>query len=151
MISNFLTMTWTYNGKYITELSDMPDGTFGFIYKITNGKTNQFYIGKKQVVSIRKRKFGKKETATLEDKRMKRYEMVTKESNWKDYRSSNTNVTSWFDSNNDNVELKILRFCTSKKSLTYYELQEQFAHDVLGDKLSLNDNLLGKFFRKDLE
>ena len=151
MISNFLTMTWTYNGKYITELSDMPDGTFGFIYKITNGKTNQFYIGKKQVVSIRKRKFGKKETAALEDKRMKRYEMVTKESNWKDYRSSNTNVTSWFDSNKDNVELKILRFCTSKKSLTYYELQEQFAHDVLGDELSLNDNLLGKFFRKDLD
>ena len=151
MISNFLTMTWTYNGKYITELSDMPDGTFGFIYKITNGKTNQFYIGKKQVVSIRKRKFGKKETAALEDKRMKRYEMVTKESNWKDYRSSNTTVTSWFDSNNDNVELKILRFCTSKKSLTYYELQEQFAHDVLGDELSLNDNLLGKFFRKDLD
>lgn len=151
MISNFLTMTWTHNGKYITEVSDMPDGVFGFIYKITNGKTNEFYIGKKQVVSIRKRKFGKKETAALEDKRMKRYEMVTKESDWKDYRSSNVTVKSWFDSNNDNVELKILRFCTSKKSLTYYELQEQFAHDVLGDELSLNDNLLGKFFRKDLD
>tara|TARA_B110000977_G_scaffold37407_1_gene50285 strand:- start:13539 stop:14003 length:465 start_codon:yes stop_codon:yes gene_type:complete len=151
MISNFLTMTWTYNGKYITELSDMPDGTFGFIYKITNGKTDEFYIGKKQVVSIRKRRFGKKETAALTDKRMKKYEMIEKESNWVNYRSSNTTVMSWFDSNNDNIELKILRFCTSKKSLTYYELQEQFAHDVLGDELSLNDNLLGKFFRKDLD
>lgn len=144
-------MTWTYNGKYITELSDMPDGTFGFIYKITNGKTDEFYIGKKQVVSIRKRRFGKKETAALTDKRMKKYEMIEKESNWVNYRSSNTTVMSWFDSNNDNIELKILRFCTSKKSLTYYELQEQFAHDVLGDELSLNDNLLGKFFRKDLD
>ena len=151
MISRFLTMTWTYNGKYITELSDMPDGTFGFIYKITNGKTDEFYIGKKQVVSIRKRRFGKKETAALTDKRMKKYEMIEKESNWLNYRSSNTTVMSWFDSKNDNVELKILRFCTSKKSLTYYELQEQFAHDVLGDELSLNDNLLGKFFRKDLD
>ena len=151
MISNFLTMTWTYNGKYITELSDMPDGTFGFIYKITNGKTDEFYIGKKQVVSIRKRRFGKKETAALTDKRMKKYEMIEKESNWVNYRSSNTTVMSWFDSNNDNIELKILRFCTSKKSLTYYGLQEQFAHDVLGDELSLNDNLLGKFFRKDLD
>ena len=158
MISNFLTMTWTYKGKYITELSDMPENVFGFIYKITNGKTGQFYIGKKQVVSIRKRKFGKKETASLQDKRMKKYEMVTKESDWSSYRSSNKEVTNWFitegipnEDINDQLKLEILRFCTNKKSLTYYELQEQFAHDVLGDELSLNDNLLGKFFRKDLD
>ena len=158
MISNFLTMTWTYKGKYITDLSDMPENVFGFIYKITNGKTGQFYIGKKQVVSIRKRKFGKKETAALQDKRMKKYEMVTKESDWSSYRSSNKEVTNWFITDgipnediNDQLKLEILRFCTNKKSLTYYELQEQFAHDVLGDELSLNDNLLGKFFRKDLD
>jgi hypothetical protein len=158
MISNFLTMTWTYKGKYITELSDMPEDVFGFIYKITNGKTGQFYIGKKQVVSIRKRKFGKKETAALQDKRMKKYEMVTKESDWSSYRSSNKEVTNWFITDgipnediNDQLKLEILRFCTNKKSLTYYELQEQFSHNVLADELSLNDNLLGKFFRKDLD
>jgi len=151
-------MTWTYKGKYITELSDMPEDVFGFIYKITNGKTGQFYIGKKQVVSIRKRKFGKKETAALQDKRMKKYEMVTKESDWSSYRSSNKEVTNWFitegipnEDINEQLKLEILRFCSNKKSLTYYELQEQFAHDVLGDELSLNDNLLGKFFRKDLD
>ena len=163
MISKFFTMTWTYNGQPITELKDMPEGTFGFIYKITNGKTGQYYIGKKQVVSVRKRNFGKKEIAALEDKRMKKYEMVQKESDWKTYRSSNLDVKMWFISNeaalkenrrddiNDQLELRILRFCSNKKSLTYYELQEQFSHDVLGDELSLNDNLLGKFFRKDLE
>ena len=163
MISRFLTMGWTYKGKSITELSDMPEGTFGFIYKITNGKTNEFYIGKKQVVSIRKRKFGKREIAKLEDKRMKRYEMVEKESDWLEYRSSNPTVKLWFDENetalledrrediNDRLELRILKFCKNKKALTYYELQEQFLHDVLVDELSLNDNLLGKFFRKDLE
>ena len=156
-------MTWTYNGQPITELKDMPEGTFGFIYKITNGKTGQYYIGKKQVVSVRKRNFGKKEIAALEDKRMKKYEMVQKESDWKSYRSSNLDVKMWFISNeaalkedrrddiNDQLELRILRFCSNKKSLTYYELQEQFSHDVLGDEFALNDNLLGKFFRKDLE
>ena len=151
-------MTWTYNGQVITQLSDMPDSTFGFIYKITNGLTGEYYIGKKQVQSTRKRKFGKKETAALTDKRMKRYEMVTKESNWVEYRSSNKIVSGWFDKDgrvnppsNDRLELKILKFCGNKKSLTYYELQEQFSHDVLGDELSLNDNLLGKFFRKDLD
>lgn len=126
----------------------MPENCFGFIYKITNTGTKEFYIGKKQVVSVRKRKFGKKEIAALTDKRIKHWEWVTKESDWKDYRSSNDNVKSW---DAGISKLEILRFCSSKKSLTYYELQEQFAHDVLGDELSLNDNLLGKFFRKDLE
>ena len=152
MISQFLTMTWIYNGSFITELNDMPEGTIGFIYKITNGKTGEYYIGKKNVLSIRKRKFGKKEIALLTDKRLKTYEMITKESDWKSYRSSNKQVQEWFkDKENDQLELRILRFCSSTKSLTYYELQEQFSHDVLGDRRALNDNLLGKFFRKDLE
>jgi hypothetical protein len=150
-MEKFFTMSWRYNGNYITELGDMPKDVFGFIYKITNTKTGQYYIGKKQVVSIRKRNFGKREIAELTDKRVKKYEMITKESDWKDYRSSNDTVKSWFINDSEVCKLEILRFCKSKKSLTYYELQEQFAHDVLGDELSLNDNLIGKFFRKDLE
>ena len=153
MISNNLTMSWTYKGNYITELADMPKDVFGFIYKITNTQTGEYYIGKKQVLSVRKRVFGKKEIEALADKRMKKYEMVIKESDWKLYRSSNSIVKEWFtnDEIQSNCKLEILRFCSNKKSLTYYELQEQFAHDVLGDELALNDNLLGKFFRKDLE
>jgi hypothetical protein len=150
-MEKFLTMSWRFKGDYITELGDMPKDVFGFIYKITNTKTGQYYIGKKQVVSIRKRNFGKREIAELTDKRVKKYEMITKESDWKDYRSSNDTVKSWFINDSEVCKLEILRFCKSKKSLTYYELQEQFAHDVLGDELSLNDNLIGKFFRKDLE
>ena len=84
---------------------------------------------------------------------------MVKESKWQDYRSSNPSVQLWFHENevlkeqgnqgiNDRLELKILRFCSSKKSLTYYELQEQFSHNVLADELSLNDNLLGKFLEK---
>ena len=154
MISRFLTMGWTYNGKCITEISDMPEGTIGFIYKITNGETGQYYIGKKSLYSHR----------TLPPlKGYKRKRKVVKESKWIDYRSSNDSVQLWFHSNamaleeeprgkiNDTLKLEILRFCKGKKALTYYELQEQFAHDVLGDDLSLNDNLLGKFFRKDLD
>jgi hypothetical protein len=146
-------MTWRYKGNYITELADMPKDVFGFIYKITNTETGEYYIGKKQIITVRKRIFGKKEIEALEDKRMKKYEMVTKESDWKSYRSSNLTVKKWFDGGEleSHCKLEILRFCSNKKSLTYYELQEQFAHDVLGDELALNDNLLGKFFRKDLE
>jgi len=141
-------MNWKYKEKEILSLTDMPDDTIGFIYKIKNKTNNEYYIGKKNVVSERKRKFGKKEIAQLTDKRIKHWELIKKESDWKTYRSSNSIVKKWQE---DDLELEILRFCKSKKSLTYYELLEQFSHNVLEDENSLNDNLLGKFFRKDLE
>lgn len=147
-------MGWTYNGKPITEISDMPEGTIGFIYKITNHQTGEYYIGKKSLYSKR----------TLPPlKGYKRKRKVVKESKWLDYRSSNTTVQLWFHEQeaarktdnqekiNDSLELKILKFCKTPKSLTYYEVEELFQHRVLSDELSLNDNILGKFFRKDLD
>ena len=35
--------------------------------------------------------------------------------------------------------------------MTYYELEEQIKHNVLYESHCFNDNILGKFFRKDLE
>lgn len=138
-------MGWTYQGRPITEISDMPEGTIGFIYKITNHQTGEYYIGKKSL-------YAKRTLPPL--KGYKRKRKVIKESKWKDYRSSNTKVQLWFheaEANmNDSLELKILTFCSTPKSLTYYEVEELFHHRVLQDELSLNDNILGKFFRKDL-
>ena len=151
MTLRFLTMSWTYQGKPITEISDMPEGTIGFIYKITNHKTGEYYIGKKSL-------YAKRTLPPL--KGYKRKRKVVKESKWLDYRSSNTQVQLWFLENEaakkdnnikDTLELKIIRFCSTPKSLTYYEAEELFRNGVLGDKLSLNDNILGKFFRKDLD
>jgi hypothetical protein len=132
-------MDWVYNGKEVKSIDDLPKDCIGFIYKITNTNTNEYYIGKKNIYQRR----------TLPPlKGYKRKRKVIKESKWQSYRSSNSEVKEW---NEDYITLEILRFCKSKKSLTYYELQEQFAHDVLSDPLAKNDNLLGKFFRKDLE
>ena len=130
-------MAWHYEGRVITELSDIPEGSIGFIYKITNKETNQFYIGKKSLYSRR----------TLPPlKGYKRKRKVIKESKWVNYNSSNKEVQGWGE-----VYKQILRFCFTKKALTYYELKEQFRHDCLEREESLNDNLLGKFFKKDLE
>lgn len=135
-------MIWTHKGKAVTEISDMPEDTIGFIYKITNHETNQFYIGKKNLYNHR----------TLPPlKGYKRKRKVIKESNWKDYRSSNSDVKNWADVVPDKIQFEILRFCKTKKALTYYELKEQFKHECLENELSMNDNYLGKFFRKDLE
>lgn len=130
-------MGWHFEGRPVTEISDMPEGTIGFIYMITNKDTNEFYIGKKSLYSHR----------TLPPlKGYKRKRKVIKESKWQDYSSSNKSVQGW-----NNVYKKILQYCKSKKALTYYELKEQFRHDCLEREESLNDNLLGKFFKKDLE
>ena len=46
MISKFLIMTWIYRGQCITELADMPDDVFGFIYKIQMEKQMNFILVK---------------------------------------------------------------------------------------------------------
>ena len=132
-------MKWTYQNTEIETVDQMPEGTIGFIYKITNEETGEYYIGKKSIYQRR----------TLPPlKGYKRKRKVIKESKWQQYRSSNDTVKEW---NEEHIKLEILRFCKSKKSLTYYELQEQFSHDVLTDPLAKNDNLLGKFYKRDLE
>ena len=37
---------WLHENKVIDKIEDFPEGCFGFVYKITNKETNQFYIGK---------------------------------------------------------------------------------------------------------
>jgi len=132
-------MNWIYKEKVISEISEMPEGTIGFIYRITHNITGQYYIGKKSLYSHRT-------LAPL--KGYKRNRKVVKEMKWQDYCSSNDIVKTW---TNEPITKEILRFCQSKKALTYYELQEQFANNVLADEKSLNENLMGKFFKRDLE
>ena len=54
-------MVWHYNGKEITELSQFPENTFGFVYKITHTPSGKAYIGKKVLYHNRKVKVTKKE------------------------------------------------------------------------------------------
>ena len=131
--------TWTFGGKLITELSDMPEDVIGFIYKIQNKFTGEFYIGRKSLYSHRK-------LPPL--KGFKRKRKVVKETKWKDYQSSNSEVKKW---EHDSISKSILRFCKTKKAMTYYELEEQIKHNALGNTACKNDNILGKFFTKDLE
>ena len=47
-------------------------------------------------------------------------------------------------------EREIIQFCFSKKSLSYYEIKWQFHYDVLANDQAINENLMGKFFRRDI-
>lgn len=144
-------MNWTYKGKEVKSIHDMPEGVYGFVYELrfSNGKR---YIGRKNVYSIRKRNFGKKELSKITDKRLKTYEMVKKESNWKSYTSSNKEINSLLKGGEIELEYKrILNYSFSEKHTTYLETQALFCYGVLECDDYYNDNILGKFYRKDVK
>jgi len=144
--------TWTHKGRLVTELKDMPEGSFGFIYQITHTPTNKRYIGKKVLYFTRKVKLTKAEIAEQTGPgRKPTTKLVTKESDWKTYYGSNkefVSLTKIYPK--DQFEKVILEFAPNKKMLTYYECKYLFKYDAIeNNPLYYNDNILGKFYRKD--
>ena len=144
--------TWTYKGRLVTELKDMPEESFGFIYQITHTPTNKRYIGKKVLYFTRKVKLTKAEIAEQTGPgRKPTTKLVTKESDWKTYYGSNkefVSLTKIYPK--DQFEKVILEFAPNKKMLTYYECKYLFKYDAIeNNPLYYNDNILGKFYRKD--
>lgn len=143
-------VNWIYNKKIIDSIDKMPNGTFGFIYKITNTKDGRFYIGKKQIISSRKTKISKREKAVTQTR--KKFKRVEKESNWLVYNGSCKELNDDIKKIGiQNFKREILMFCCSKKYLTFCELEYQIKHDVLRNDNSYNANILARYFRKDME
>ena len=133
-------MNWLHNGKEVTE-EMVPDGAIGFVYVITHIPTNRFYIGKKSLTAVRRLK-------PLKGKVRKR--VVRKASDWEKYYSSNEWIKEQIkEGKEEQPKREIIEFCYSKKALSYLEVYYQFKHNVLSNENSINENILGKFFRKD--
>lgn len=141
---------WLYENKVIEKIEDFPEGTFGFIYKITNNETGKFYIGKKQLISKTNVKLGKKEKAAFPTQRGRTptKKLVVKEADWQNYWGSNKPLLEELKSGKDKFTREILMICPSKKLLTYWEAAYQIKLDVLLMD-SYNDTVLGKFFKAD--
>ena len=134
-------MFWIYQKGKINSLDDFPKGAFGFIYEIEHLPTGKKYIGKKQLRFTRK-------LPPL--KGQKRWRKVEKESDWLKYTGSHTFLKEIRKENRyDELRREILLICFTKKILTYNELKYQMMFEVLEESSYLNDNLLGKFYRKD--
>ena len=54
-------MDWMYNNSKITDVSQFPINTFGFVYRIRHIPSNKAYIGKKVLIHHRKVKVTKKD------------------------------------------------------------------------------------------
>jgi len=148
-------MNWIYKKNEITNSDDFPEGTYGFVYKITHTPSGKSYLGKKVLIFNRKTKLTKKDLLMYEGMKGRKptYKIVQKESDWKSYYGSNKPLLELLQKEPlENFHREILILSHTKKLLTYYETQALFTYRVLEeDDKWFNDNILGKFFRKDFD
>ena len=132
--------SWTYQGRLITDISDMPKDTYGFIYEVRYKPTDTRYIGKKVLFFERNKRLGKKALEALREERRTKgiggrvplKQKVITESDWKDYFGSQKEIVALAkkDQSGENWEKKILDFVPNKKLLTYYETKHLFINNV---------------------
>lgn len=148
-------MNWLYNKQEVEDISHFPNNTHGFIYKITHIPSGKSYIGKKVLFHNKKVKLTKKDLELYEGVvgRRPSYKLAIAESDWQKYWGSNKPLLELLKTEpKENFTREILMVASSKKLLTYYETQALFIHRVLEEPdLYFNDNILGKFFRKDFD
>ena len=148
-------MNWLYNGREITDISQFPPNTFGFVYQVITPEGKK-YVGKKVLYHNQKKKLTKVELAEQTGRgRKKSYKIVQKESDWKKYIGSNAKLKRQItegEVTKDNLKRQILEIALNKKHLTYLETKYLFQMEVLENPDQYyNDNILGKFFTSDFD
>jgi len=146
---------WYYKGEEITSIEDLPPQTFGFVYRVIHKPSEKIYIGKKVLQFTRKAKLTKKDLAIYEGEKGRRptYKQVISESDWKTYYGSHKEIMALIkEGKQSDFRREILTCVPNKKLLTYEETKALFIYEVLQKPNEyFNDNILGKFFRKDFE
>jgi hypothetical protein len=128
-------MSWIYKGEIVEDIGNY----IGFVYIITNLRTERKYIGKKN--------FYFSKTKQLKGKK-KKYKV---ESDWKDYFGSNEELNHHVNIfGQDQFRREILRFCSSKGEMSYFESKYQFQNDVLESDQWYNSWISCKIHKKHL-
>ena len=143
---------WLYQNKEILSLKDLPQDTYGFIYISIHQPTGKSYIGKKSLFHNVRKKLTKKQLVEQTGRgRKPTTEIVQKESDWKTYYGSAKPILDLLkEGKQEEFTREILQLVTNKKLLTYYECKYLFMLGVIEQPDGyFNDNILGKFFRKD--
>ena len=143
---------WLYQNKEVLSLEDLPQNTYGFIYISIHQPTGKSYIGKKSLFHNVKKKLTKKQLVEQTGRgRKPTTEIVQKESDWKTYYGSAKPILDLLkEGKQEEFTREILQLVPNKKLLTYYECKYLFMLGVIEKQDGyFNDNILGKFFRKD--
>lgn len=143
---------WLFKDQVINSIEDFPESTYGFIYKITRTSDGKFYVGRKNLYSERTKALTKKELSEHTGKGKKpTKKKVVSESDWQTYYGSNATLKADVKATGkEGLVREILHLCTHKKQMTYQELRHQFLNGCLESENCWNDNILGKFWRKDI-
>jgi hypothetical protein len=152
-------MDWLYKNNIIRDITQFPENTFGFIYEVTHLPTGRKYLGKKVLYFERNKKLGKRELEALKEERKAQgiggrvplKKKVITESDWKTYYGSQKEILELVkEGKQEDFKREILQYVPDKKQLTYYECKYLFINEVLETRNNyINDNILGKFYRKD--
>ena len=132
---------------------EFPKDTYGYVYQTIHLPTGKKYVGKKSLIYNLKKKLGKKELALHEGQgRPPKFKMVQKESDWKTYYGSHKFIKEEVKKGNQSdFKRMILQCAFSKKELTYLENKTLFSLAVLESNDYLNDNIEGRYFKKDFD
>lgn len=109
---------WLHNNSEVSSSIQLPQGTIGFVYSITNTEDNRLYIGKKFITKGWENYYGSSEDLKADIKRLGKSSFVR----------------------------RILKPCDTKIRLTYWEVAYQIKHEVLLND-SYNRQILGKFWK----
>ena len=137
---------WTYDNREITLMSQMPKNVYGFVYQIEielNG-SKLYYIGRKQLISRRKKMMTKKEIEPLPNKRLKKYYHVEKETDWQNYFGSNKPLLALikqYGVEKLNLKKEILEYCFTELELKYKEVKNIICSGSMESTQYFNDNV----------
>jgi hypothetical protein len=143
---------WLYKGNKIENVEDLGEHTpFGFVYLISNTVDGRIYIGKKFLQHKKTKKLGKKAMAEQTGPgRKKTKEVSYAESDWKTYWGScKPLLEDVLCLGEDKFYREILDLAWTSKHLSYLEAKYQFTTCCL-ETNSYNDNIQGRYFKKDL-
>jgi len=142
------TIPWTHKGKEITDLSQTPEGSIGFIYRVTNLTNGKYYLGRKNMASYSKKRLTAKEKLLPGNSR-KTFKREVKESPWKNYCGSSKSLLEDLK-NGALYEKEILLYCFTKAEMTYEESSAIICSGALMDHNSYNFWVSCKVYKKHL-
>jgi len=118
---------WLYKGETLIE---SPENSFGFVYLITNKKSNKKYIGRKYFGTTRRVKVAGK----------KRRKVVRKDSNWREYTGSSKALNAdILKLGKENFKFQILIIGETKGQVNYLEENLHHRFHVSSKKEYYND------------
>jgi hypothetical protein len=123
---------WKYNDEIFEDEAQFPEGTLGFVYRITRLTDGKFYYGKKLAYFTKTNV----KTVTLKNGSKKKKKIRSQvPSDWKTYWSSSPELISDVRALGETAfSREILCFCPNKGSLGYYEARFQFDARVLENR-----------------